>query len=220
MKKTITILTLAITLLLPSAANGSSQIESSRMRTLLIEVYNQYPWGSPEWMGTATAVLLNDGYVLTVNHVIGEESSYKKYSLTTFDGKVYYGELVKTNKRHDLALLKIDEDREGFSISKVNPYVKQSVYTVGNPIGFSYWSVREGTVLEIAAIRRTVNNDLYYGNMTSIKTHSGNSGGALINDLGELVGIIRSTDGVNSYAIMLEDIKEFLITEYTQTVKE
>jgi S1-C subfamily serine protease len=127
--------------------------------------------------------------------------------------------------RHDLALLKIkatlptgpdamtscDEPRRG-----------DTVYAVGNPFAVLYGSVTKGIV---ASVNRTYNllgltggNDNTTSGDEAIVQHSapiegGNSGGALYNDKGELVGVNVRGSRMNetlAFSVPLKDVREFL----------
>lgn len=186
------------------------QLESARNKTLIIEVYHKYPWSNAEWLSTATATLLNDGQVLTNYHVVGDPSTFKQYVIKSYDGKMYSAELVKSDKIKDLSLLQIHIDKEGFTLSNTEPYKGMEIMTVGHPIGLPQWSFSEGTILASGVQCITPTGELYKATQTDAEVKSGNSGGPLINDRGELMGIIRAKDNGHSYAVMLEDIKTFL----------
>lgn len=186
------------------------QLESTRNKTLQIDVYQNYPWEQPSILYTASGSLLDDGFVLTNYHVVGEQSKFIKYVVKTYDGKLYNGKVIRYDKAKDLALMKISTEKEGFTLSTTEPYVNQSVMTVGQPAGLPRWSFSEGIILTLDMECKTSQGDLYKATQTSAQVISGNSGGPLVNDRGDLVGIIRATDDVHSYAISLDDVKEFL----------
>ena len=138
---------------------------------------------------TGTGVIMSgDGYVLTNYHVIeGGEECYILLS----DGAYYPAELVAGDYEKDLAVLKADARdlpaaEFGDSDSLV---VGDPVYAIGNPLGLEL----RGTLTDgiVSAINRDVDVDGI--TMTLIQTNaalnSGNSGGPLINQYGQVVGI-------------------------------
>lgn len=136
-------------------------------------------------------ILTSDGYILTNYHVIEGSSSI---SVTTFDNTIYDGEIVGYDSSNDVAVLKIDA-------AGLTPVVLGSssalrvgdpVVAIGNPLGELTFSLTEGV---ISALDRevTIGDD---NTMDLIQTtaaiNSGNSGGALFNLYGEVVGITNA----------------------------
>ena len=138
---------------------------------------------------TGTGVVMTaDGYIITNYHVI--QGSYE-VEVVLFDDTVHRALLVGGDQTNDLAVLKIDAQNltpAQFGNSDLLQ-VGEPALAIGNPLGEEL----RGTMTDgiISAISRDVNVD---GNtMTLIQTtaalNSGNSGGALLNDRGQVVGI-------------------------------
>ena len=136
-------------------------------------------------------VLSDDGYILTNYHVIENSTSIK---VTMYDGSSYEAQLIDYDESNDIAVLKVDAE----NLSPVvlgdsdNLNVGDSVVAIGNPLGELTFSLTAGVV---SALDREVTLS---GNVTMelIQTdcaiNSGNSGGALFNLYGEVIGITNA----------------------------
>lgn len=133
-------------------------------------------------------VMSEDGYILTNYHVI--EGSREAWVTPLDTGERYRAELVGYYAELDIAVLKIDA--EGLTPAEFGSSraleVGEEVYAIGNPMGYLYGSMTNGIV---SAVNRPVT--IGGNRMTLIQTNaalnSGNSGGALVNAWGQVVGI-------------------------------
>jgi len=117
---------------------------------------------------------------------------------------------LRIDRAVDLALIRIDSTAEGFTLSDTQIYPGKQVMTVGNPQGLANWSFSEGVVVDIARPCIMTSGERWTAIMTDAHAIQGNSGGPLINDRGELVGIIRAATEDYSFAISIDEVKEFL----------
>lgn len=171
-------------------------------------------------------ILSSDGYIVTNNHVI---DGAEKLEVALNDNRTFNAKVIGADPVTDLALIKIDAenlhvipvgDSEGLKVG-------EWVLAVGNPFGFTS-TVTTGIV---SAKARNISSMTHSGNrgnaiesyiQTDAAVNPGNSGGALVNLNGELVGInaaIYSQTGNftgYSFAIptsivkkVVADIKEF-----------
>lgn len=142
-----------------------------------------------EQVGTGSGVIISaDGYIVTNNHVIKDATNIE---ITLNNRKKYEAEVIGTDPDKDIALLKIDTDEDlpfiPFSNSD-NVKIGEWVLAVGNPYNL--------TSTVTAGIVSAKGRDLQ-GNgsivdsfiQTDAAVNPGNSGGALVNTRGELVGI-------------------------------
>lgn len=178
--------------------------------------------------GAGSGVILSeDGYIVTNNHVIDRTSTI---NVTLNNKKTYQAELIGTDPSTDLALLKINANGlPSVSFGNSNELnVGQWVLAVGNPFNLTS-TVTAGI---ISAKARNIN--ILSGNnsnglppiesfiQTDAAVNPGNSGGALVNANGELIGIntaIQSNTGSYtgySFAIpsnivqkVVNDLKEY-----------
>lgn len=154
--------------------------------------------GSSKGEATGSGIIISeDGYIVTNNHVISSESSnyYAIQEATGIKVNLYNDEtsydatVVGTDAYTDLAVLKIEKDGLTPATLGDSSQVKvgEFVMAVGNPLGMDY-SVTGGIV---SAINREVESDgtVYYAIQTDAAINSGNSGGALVNSNGEVIGI-------------------------------
>jgi serine protease Do len=136
-------------------------------------------------------ILTEDGYILTNYHVIENSSSVQ---VTTYDNTAYSASIVGYDKSNDIAVLKIDAAGLTPVVlgSSDDLYVGDEVMAIGNPLGELTFSL---TVGYVSALDREVTlssgttMDLI---QTDAAINSGNSGGALFNSYGEVVGITNA----------------------------
>tara|TARA_B100000965_G_scaffold63192_2_gene48999 strand:+ start:3568 stop:4968 length:1401 start_codon:yes stop_codon:yes gene_type:complete len=173
-------------------------------------------------VGTGSGVIVSsDGYIITNNHVIENATQIE---ITTNDNKSYDAELIGTDKNSDIAVLKINgESRFPYIRFADSDQTKigEWVLAVGNPFNLTS-TVTAGI---ISAKSRDL-NDYDSKNQSFIQTdaavNSGNSGGALVNINGDLIGINTAIQSTNagfigySFAVpsniarkIYEDILEF-----------
>ena len=136
-------------------------------------------------------ILTEDGYILTNYHVIEGSNSVQ---VTTYDNTAYSATIVGYDESNDIAVLKIDAT--GLTPVVLGDsddlYVGDEVMAIGNPLGELTFSL---TVGYVSALDREVTlssgttMDLI---QTDAAINSGNSGGALFNSYGEVVGITNA----------------------------
>ncbi len=135
-------------------------------------------------------IIRSDGTIVTNFHVIAGAS---KMDVTLADGKTYPAAVVGYDKSADLAVLKIEIKGKEFPAIKVGDSDKLQVgdlaVAVGNPLGETFsQTVTDGIISGINRKLEMDNNE-YTLIQTNCAINSGNSGGALVNGKGELVGI-------------------------------
>ncbi|MBB3229046.1 serine peptidase DegS [Luteibacter sp. Sphag1AF] len=140
-----------------------------------------------------SGVIVNeDGYVLTNNHVIANADDIQ---VLLYDGRVAKATIVGSDEETDLAVLRVDAGNLPaipMSEEGVKPRVGDVVLAIGNPFGIGQ-TVTMGIV---SAIGRQLNlSSLENFIQTDAAINFGNSGGALVNANGELVGINTSLIG-------------------------
>ena len=142
-------------------------------------------------------ILTDDGYILTNHHVIEDSNSI---TVTLYDDSSYEAALIGYDESNDIAVLKIEaEDLVPVILGdsdKMN--VGDSVVAIGNPLGELTFSLTSGS---ISAKDReiTMSNGATMRLMqTDCAINSGNSGGALFNLYGEVIGITNAKYSSNS----------------------
>ncbi|NVJ88930.1 MAG: trypsin-like peptidase domain-containing protein [Flavobacteriaceae bacterium] len=141
-----------------------------------------------EQIGTGSGVIISaDGYIVTNNHVI---DSANEIEITLNNKKKYKAELIGTDKRNDIALLKIDAEQAlpftPFANSD-NIQVGEWVLAVGNP--YNLTSTVTAGIVSAKGRDLEGNGNIESFIQTDAAVNPGNSGGALVNVRGELVGI-------------------------------
>ncbi len=170
--------------------------------------------------GSGSGVILSeDGYILTNNHVISSADSSSFYQVSDAksikvkiygDDTEYSAEIIGTDSQTDLAVLKID--KTGLTAAELGDsssvQIGEFVLAIGNPYNLDY-SVTAGI---ISALNRemTVENTTYNVIQADCAINSGNSGGALVNSKGEVIGITTlklAGDGIEgvSFAIPVNE---------------
>lgn len=154
----------------------------------ILEYFYGYKGGQTQaQVGTGSGVIISeDGYIVTNNHVIKDANEIE---ITLNDNRSYKAKLVGTDSKMDIALLKIDAnekfpysvfaDSDGISVG-------EWVLAVGNPYNLTS-TVTAGIVS--AKARNLSTNGIHSFIQTDAAVNPGNSGGALVNKFGELIGI-------------------------------
>lgn len=143
-------------------------------------------------------VISEDGYIITNAHVV-EDANGVKVAFT--DGTEYKAELVGKDSKTDLAVIKIEA--EGLVPAELGNSdqmeLGEQVVTIGNPGNLS------GTITVgyVSGLHRKVRTDSSQYLMSCIQTDAavnpGNSGGALVNMYGQVVGVVSSKYVVTGY---------------------
>lgn len=178
--------------------------------------YNTEEAGSMVEQGSGSGIIISDdGYIVTNQHVI-EGASEISVILNT--GDEIKATLIGADTKTDLAVLKIDTDKE-LTVAVLGDSetveVGELAVAIGNPMGMEFsGSVTAGI---ISAVNRTMTIDERTYNLlqTDAAINSGNSGGALINQYGEVIGINSvklSTSGVEGmgFAIAISEAKPII----------
>lgn len=186
----------------------TSTYVASKVLPSIVGITIEYSVSSPFSMNysqTAQAtgsgiILSEDGYILTNNHVVSSSSSSSSYYSVSEATKIsvnlynddtsYDAKIIGTDSVTDLAVIKIE--KTGLSAATLgdsdNVKVGEFSMAVGNPLGMQS-SITCGV---ISALNREVSDSdgkKYTLIQTDAAINSGNSGGALVNSNGEVIGI-------------------------------
>ncbi len=141
-----------------------------------------------EQVGTGSGVIISaDGYIVTNNHVIDGANDIE---IILNDKKVYKAKVIGVDKNDDIALLKISADNELPFITFANSdnvKVGEWVLAVGNP--YNLTSTVTAGIVSAKGRDLDGNGSIDSFIQTDAAVNSGNSGGALVNTRGELIGI-------------------------------
>ncbi|SDX52585.1 Do/DeqQ family serine protease [Lutibacter oricola] len=171
-------------------------------------------------VGTGSGVVISkDGYIITNNHVIKNATEIE---VTLNNKKVYKAELIGTDSTNDIALLKVEADDLPYVTFGDSNSIKvgEWVLAVGNP--YNLTSTVTAGIVSAKGRDLDGNSSIDSFIQTDAAVNPGNSGGALVNTRGELIGIntaISSKTGSfvgYSFAVpsniaqkVIEDIMEF-----------
>ncbi|CAI8156267.1 MAG: Periplasmic serine endoprotease DegP [Bacteroidota bacterium] len=167
----------------------NTSVGRSRQPSNIWEYFYNTPSREYPRIGMGSGVIVSsDGYIITNNHVIEDASEIE---VTTNDNKIYEAELVGTDPSADIAVLRINSDQ-------VFPYVRfadsdltrigEWVLAVGNPYNLNS-TVTAGIISAKSRDLSSYDSKNQSFIQTDAAVNSGNSGGALVNLDGDLIGI-------------------------------
>ena len=179
---------------------------ASKVQPSIVGITVEYSINSPFSNSTSTAkaegsgiIIREDGYILTNNHVVNSTSTSSFYEVGKANKVTVYlhneevpfeGKIIGTDEQTDLAVIKIEKNglsKAEFADSD-NIKVGEFAMAVGNPLGMQS-SITCGV---ISAVNREVTDSdgkKFTLMQTDAAINSGNSGGALVNSEGKVVGI-------------------------------
>ncbi len=184
------------------------RVHGQRVLNAGIPGFDQVPQGSPEerfFQGPETVpteafgsgfFISADGYIVTNNHVVDSADSF---TVILSDGTEYPARLIGTDQLTDLALLKVDADRQFTYVQFADTPARVGDWAiaVGNPFGL-YGTVTAGIVS--GRERRITNNAYDEYIQIDAAVNEGNSGGPTFNLAGQVIGVntaIYSSTGGN-----------------------
>ena len=199
-----------------STSNDDVSALASEALPSIVQVTNMSLEQVQSWFGTSSTVptkSLGSGiifnqddkylYIATNNHVVSNSNSL---SVTFNDNKSVSGEVVGTDEESDLAVIKVklsslkDSTKKAIKVATLGSSdtlkVGQQAIVIGNALGYGQ-SVTTGVISALnreVSIQNEDSGKTYTQEMiqTSAAVNSGNSGGALLNSKGEVVGIVSA----------------------------
>ena len=146
-------------------------------------------------------IMSEDGYIITNEHVISES---KSLYIITHDEYYYSARIVDMDDDSDIALLKVEAENlvpAQFGNSE-SVRIGESVVSIGTPYGIEYAQTVTNGIISGIRTGVYVNSRKIELLQTNAQLNPGNSGGPLINEYGQVIGINCSkimTDGVDTY---------------------
>lgn len=174
--------------------NGKYTIEgaSASVRNSIVEIYTYTDKTQKQLSGTGSGVVISDdGYIVTNAHVLNADGFH---TVHTTDDNVYNAKIIGRDSKTDIAIIKVDNAKLEPAVlgNSDEAIVGEQVIAVGNPAGLSN-TVTDGI---ISAVNRKIRSDSTGFEMNCIQTNAdispGNSGGALVNMYGQVIGITSS----------------------------
>ena len=178
-------------------------------------------------IGSGSGVIISsDGYIITNHHVI---ETAEDIQVTTNDNQSYNAKIIGSDEQNDIALLKIDtSDELPYAVfgDSDSTQIGEWVLAVGNPFNLTS-TVTAGIISAKSRSLDPTGRTTQSYIQTDAAVNPGNSGGALINNKGELIGIntaIQTQTGSYvgySFAVpsniakkVIEDILEYGMVQY------
>ena len=193
------------------------------------DIYEDNALGVVLLMGDAGygsgVIISTKGYVLTNNHVVENNENLEailsyQYKLDRYEEYVHSIEIIKQDKVKDLALIKINNPRTALrpiNISRKVPAIGSQVHAIGHP-DLEVWSYTTGYISQIRDEYEWSYEDEFEHMADVYQTQTpvaeGNSGGPLLNNHGNLVGINTFGDSENdfqNFSVTVDEIIKFLI---------
>ena len=167
-------------------------VKNTSVRTVrdpYAEMYYGRGYGAKKYaqVGTGSGVVISsDGYIITNNHVI---KGATEIQITLNNKKVYTAKLIGKDAKNDIALVKIEATDLPFMTfaNSDNILIGEWVLAVGNP--YSLTSTVTAGIISAKGRDLEGNNNMESFIQTDAAVNPGNSGGALVNTRGELIGI-------------------------------
>jgi serine protease Do len=172
---------------------------AATVRPSIVEIYTYSDMHHQNLLGTGSGIVISkDGYIVTNAHVLQSDGYH---TIITSDDEVYDAKIIGRDSKTDIAIIKVS----GVELSPATlgdsdeVVVGEQVMAIGNPAGLS-GSVTDGIV---SAVNRKIRSDSTGFEMNCIQTNAdispGNSGGALVNMYGQVIGITSSKYVSSSY---------------------
>ncbi len=172
----------------PSVVSIKSSAVNEAVNEELKKLFGDQGFQPIPTTGTGSGVIIDEaGHIVTNNHVVADADVIR---VTLSDGREFRAEIVGTDDKTDVAVIKIDADHlhpAQFGDSDAAT-VGNIVLAIGSPFKFGN-SVSHGIISAVG--RSEVDVDIEYKNwlQTDAPINPGNSGGPLINTHGEVIGI-------------------------------
>jgi len=208
MKKKILVVLMVLLIALQTVAYGETSKDEQNRIKIIKETMDRTCVIILDDVYCGTGILIKKNFVLTSYHVVSE---FQNMEIEFNSRQKCIGQLVAFDEEQDLALIELETmktiPQKDMKLG-MKCFVGQTVYAFGSPLGLNY-SVSHGIVsndyrgfdgMKVFQIDAPVNN--------------GNSGGAVINSKGELIGIVQfkcenQNDGLG-FASCIQMIKKFL----------
>ena len=154
--------------------------------------------------GVGSGFSIRENLIITNAHVVGNN---KNVAINLYDDTTIKGKVVKSDIEKDLALIKIEKSLAPLNTNEENINIGQEVYVIGAPKDMPY-TMTKGI---ISALDRKLGQNTYIQIDASV--NSGNSGGPLVDDSGNVIGIItlkaNDAEGIG-FALKASEILAFV----------
>lgn len=192
--KLVFVLTILVVLSQGVTSFGQSTVKQPIVKIIGTNEFGQEDEGSGVIVGSKA----NQFYIITAAHVIPQPDKIK---VEFFEGVIVKAEVVQINTSLDIATIKCSQPssfnlKGSFAIAKKEEKPLQSVIVIGHPKG-NYWDINFNT--NIKAIEFDLDDRLF--TLAPIGITPGNSGGPVLNQQYELLGLIQNVDQVKAVCV-------------------
>ena len=184
---------------LPAVVHVKTEYAPKENQLYYYDPFHNFMWNEPQrqrpQLGSGSGVIISgDGYIVTNNHVIKDAD---KVEVTLYDKRTYSAQVIGRDPSTDIAVLKIDEKNLPYLLYGNSDDVKvgEWVLAVGNPFNLTS-TVTAGIISAKGRNINILDQEVSQGNFpvesyiqTDAAVNPGNSGGALVNTSGQLIGI-------------------------------
>jgi serine protease Do len=155
--------------------------QPASLATVLVNVSG--PGGS----GHGSGVHIGNGFILTANHVVDDA---EKIEIETSDGKKITPELLWTNKKYDVALLRVEDADMASRELRCSPAIEgEAVWSLASPYDASFITVHG----RVAGVPRAIGGMTAPAIILDMSVGAGMSGGPLYDRRGRILGLIQAT---------------------------
>ncbi len=197
--------------------NGKYTTEgvAALVRPSIVEIYVYSDAAHKELIGTGSGIVISkDGYIVTNAHVLSTEGYH---TVKTIDDDTFGAKIVGRDAKTDIAVIKVNANDLTPAVlgNSDEAVVGEAVIAIGNPANLSS-TVTDGI---ISAIKRQIRGESTGFDMECIQTNAdispGNSGGALVNMYGQVIGVTSSKYVSSSFeglgfAISINEVKPII----------
>ncbi|MBP3210808.1 MAG: trypsin-like peptidase domain-containing protein, partial [Oscillospiraceae bacterium] len=167
--------------------------------TISGQTTSRYGYGYTFQAAGSGFIITSDGYILTNYHVIADS---EKVTVATYDNETYDAKVIGYDESNDIAVLKIEaEGLKPVTLGDSNSLrVGDTVLAIGNPLGELTFSLTRGIVSALSRSVAMSSGSTMSLIQTDCAINSGNSGGALFHEYGEVIGITNAKYSSSGYS--------------------
>ena len=188
---------------------GIKSVYNKEYRTIFGQSYTK------QYGSTGSGFFItDDGYIVTNYHVIENGTDI---TVSTYDGKSYKANIVGSDSKNDIAVIKIDAWSQAVTLGSSDSLsVGDDIMVIGNALGSLSYSFTDGIVSHLARSITMTGGTTMNMFQTNAAINSGNSGGPVYNMDGEVIGIASAkyaSDSIEGlgFCIPIDDVKDIIV---------
>ena len=200
----------------PTGVASYTDVQPAVVQIIATGTFRDPEIGFNTGAGSGSGFIISpDGYAITNNHVVTGAATLEVYIGGELDDS-FNAQIVGVSECNDLALIKIDEDDLPYlEMATETPTVGEEIYVAGFPLGDPEYTLVRGIIAKADADGETPWSSVDNVIQHDAEAQPGNSGGPLVNDAGQVVGVHYAsgdfgTGTTQKYAISSETLDEVL----------